>query len=73
MFDQDGNVLYVGKAKNLRKRLASYFSRSIPDRKTYSLLEHLVHVTVTITHSKNEALLLENNLIKEFKPRYNIY
>jgi excinuclease ABC subunit C len=72
MFDNEGNVLYVGKAKNLKKRLASYFSRTITDSKTQTMIEQLGQVTVTVTSSDNEALLLESNLIKELKPRYNI-
>lgn len=72
MFDQKGNVLYVGKARNLKKRLSSYFSRTIGDSKTQTMLDQLTQITVTVTQSDNEALLLESNLIKELKPRYNI-
>jgi excinuclease ABC subunit C len=72
MFDADGNVLYVGKAKNLHKRVTSYFTRKIVESKTLALLEQLDHITVTLTRNENEALLLESNLIKEFRPRYNI-
>lgn len=72
MFDIKGNVLYVGKARNLKKRLASYFSRTIGDSKTQMMLDQLSQITVTVTSSDNEALLLESNLIKELKPRYNI-
>lgn len=72
MFDKEGNVLYVGKARNLKKRVASYFTRTITDSKTQALLDQVRTVTLTITKSDNEALLLESNLIKEFKPRYNI-
>lgn len=72
MFDKKGNVLYVGKARNLKKRLASYFSRTIGDSKTQTMLDQLDQITVTVTNSDNEALLLESNLIKELKPRYNI-
>ncbi len=72
MFDEKDNMLYVGKAKNLKKRLASYFVRSITDTKTQTMLNQLNYVTTTVTSSDNEALLLESNLIKKFKPRYNI-
>ncbi len=72
MFDHAENVLYVGKARNLKKRLASYFARTITDTKTKTLLEQVSKVALTLTRSENEALLLESNLIKEFKPRYNV-
>ncbi|MBA2655160.1 MAG: excinuclease ABC subunit UvrC [Gammaproteobacteria bacterium] len=72
MFDKNANVLYVGKARNLKKRLASYFTRTINDTKTQTLLEHVKNISITLTKSDNEALLLESNLIKQFKPRYNI-
>lgn len=72
MVNKQGQVLYVGKAKNLKKRVSSYFTRTILETKTLSLMEQVDHVTVTITRNDNEALLLENNLIKELKPRYNV-
>lgn len=72
MFNEAGNVLYVGKAKNLKKRLSSYFVRQVSNKKTQAMLKQLSSVTITVTNSENEALLLESNLIKEFKPRYNI-
>lgn len=72
MFDDEGHVLYVGKARDLKKRLASYFSGKATDTKTQTLIGQIHHVTVTLTQNENEALLLESNLIKEFKPRYNI-
>ena len=73
MFDDGGQVLYVGKARNLKKRVASYFRN--PEQlapKTRALMKHTVSVEVTATHTETEALLLENNLIKEHRPRYNI-
>jgi len=70
MLNAAGKVLYVGKAKNLNKRLASY-SRA-RDLKTLTLLAQVKQVEVTCTTTENEALLLENHLIKQFKPRYNI-
>ncbi|MGB6976290.1 MAG: excinuclease ABC subunit UvrC [Gammaproteobacteria bacterium] len=72
MLDANGNVLYVGKARNLKKRVASYFQRQSSDVKTRSMIEQVADIQITITHTENEALLLENNLIKELKPRYNI-
>lgn len=72
MLNEEGKVLYVGKARNLKKRLASYFrSKGLPV-KTHALMMHVHQIEVTVTHTEIEALILENNLIKEFKPRYNI-
>ena len=65
-------VLYVGKAKNLQKRLSSYFSKSVIAPKTKALVDCIVDVRVTPTASEQEALILECNLIKEHKPKYNI-
>lgn len=71
MLGQNGSVLYVGKAKNLKKRITSYW-RGNPDPKTQVLIKHIENIEITLTPSENEALLLENNLIKTLKPRYNI-
>jgi excinuclease ABC subunit C len=73
MLDSGAQVLYVGKARNLKKRVASYFraAEQLPP-KTRALMRHTVSVEVTATHTETEALLLENNLIKEHRPRYNI-
>lgn len=72
MRDGDGKVLYVGKAKNLRKRLASYFRKTGLSRKTAALMEQVVDIDTTITQSETEALILEGNLIKAHRPRFNI-
>jgi excinuclease ABC subunit C len=72
MLDGDGEVLYVGKAKNLKKRLASYFRGSGLDNKTIALVSRIADIEITITGSEIEALLLEQNLIKEKRPPYNI-
>ena len=73
MLNEEGTVLYVGKARNLRKRLSSYYrSPARLGAKTEALLAQVRAVEVTVTHTENEALILENNLIKALKPRYNI-
>ena len=73
MLDRRGQVLYVGKARNLKKRVASYFrSPEQLEPKTRALMSHAVSVNVTMTHTETEALLLENSLIKEHRPHYNI-
>jgi excinuclease ABC subunit C len=72
MLDEDDKVLYVGKAKNLKKRLSSYFRGSGLDNKTIALVNHIRNIEITITGSETEALLLEQNLIKEQRPPYNI-
>lgn len=72
MLDEEGKTLYIGKARNLKKRVASYFQRRVTDAKILALMEQVHNIIFTITHSDNEALLLENNLIKQLKPRYNI-
>jgi excinuclease ABC subunit C len=72
MFDARGVVIYVGKARNLKRRVSSYFNRTHTDRKTISLVAQIRHMEVTITNTEAEALILENNLIKELKPRYNV-
>ncbi|MDP5144568.1 excinuclease ABC subunit UvrC [Rheinheimera baltica] len=65
-------VIYVGKAKDLRNRLSSYFRRTVDSVKTRSLVSQIAQVEYTLTHSETEALILENNLIKQFMPRYNV-
>lgn len=73
MKDSDGAILYAGKAQNLKKRLASYFSKtSRLDVKTEVLINKIVDFETIITASEKEALILESNLIKRYKPRYNV-
>ena len=72
MVDRRQRVLYVGKARNLRRRLSSWLRGGVRDEKGRALLARTAAVEVTVTHTETEALLLENNLIKEHRPRYNI-
>ena len=65
-------LLYVGKARNLRDRVGNYFLASNVDPKVQALVANIARIEVTLTNSETEALLLEYNLIKEHKPRYNI-
>lgn len=72
MLDASGKLLYVGKAKNLKKRLSSYFRKSGLAPKTAALVARIEQVETTITANETEALLLEQTLIKEWRPPYNI-
>jgi len=72
MIDKDNTVIYVGKAKNLKNRVSSYFRNTGLTSKTRVMAGQIAAIEITVTHTENEALILENNLIKEWMPRYNI-
>ncbi|HXL57337.1 MAG TPA: excinuclease ABC subunit UvrC, partial [Chitinophagaceae bacterium] len=71
-FDAHNELLYVGKAKDLRKRISSYFTKTFNGYKTYELVSRVNRVEFTIVNSEQDAFLLENSLIKQFQPRFNI-
>jgi excinuclease ABC subunit C len=71
-YDSDGKILYVGKATNLKSRVSSYFAKNHPDGKTNSLVRKIVDLRTIVVETPYDALLLENSLIKEYQPRYNI-
>ena len=72
MLDGEGGVLYVGKAKNLKRRVASYFRKSGLPVKTAALVKRILQIDVTVTETETEALILEHNLIKQYRPPFNI-
>ena len=72
-YDVDGKLIYVGKAKNLKKRVSSYFSKENHDQaKTAVLVRKIVDIKYLVVDTEHDALLLENNLIKKYQPRYNV-
>lgn len=72
MLDGEGQVLYVGKAKNLKNRVTSYFRKTGLTAKTAALVKRIVQIDVTVTETETEALILEHNLIKQYRPPFNI-
>ena len=72
MYNHEQTVIYVGKAKQLKKRLASYFRADVSSVKTQALVKQICAIDVTVTHTEGEALILENNYIKKYQPKYNI-
>lgn len=72
MYDESGDIIYVGKAKDLRKRVGSYFRAQVDSPKTQTLVKQIAHIDVTVTNTEAEALILENNFIKKYRPRYNV-
>ena len=72
MFNREGVIIYIGKAKDLKKRLSQYFQKDLPNIKTARLVTQIHHIEFTVTFSETEALVLECNLIKQYQPKYNI-
>ena len=72
MLDSNSKVIYVGKARNLKKRVGSYFRSSGLESKTLKMVEKIQSIEISITRSETEALLLEQSLIKTYRPFYNI-
>lgn len=71
-YDEDGTIIYVGKAKNLKNRVSSYFHKEVDRFKTKVLVSKIWNITYTVVRTEEDALLLENSLIKKYKPKYNI-
>lgn len=71
-YDENGRIIYVGKAKNLKKRVASYFRKQLDSRKTRNLVRNIHKIKHIVVPTESDALILENTLIKEHQPRYNI-
>ena len=71
-FDKEGVILYIGKAKNLKKRVSSYFNKNHDNGKTRVLVKKIASIEHIVVNTETDALLLENNLIKKYQPRYNV-
>lgn len=71
-YDKDGKILYVGKAKDLKKRVSSYFTKTLDNNKTRVLVKQISTIKHIVVETETDALLLENNLIKKYQPRYNV-
>ena len=72
-YDLEDKILYVGKAKNLKKRVSSYFNKTHEQGKTRVLVKKIKSIRHIVVPTESDALLLENNLIKKYRPRYNVY
>ncbi len=72
MYNAEAVVIYVGKAKDLKKRLSSYFRKKVDSEKTRALVSNIDRIDVTVTHTETEALILEHNYIKQYLPKYNV-
>ena len=72
MFDREGRLIYVGKAKNLKKRVTQYFQNKRQDPKTITLVGQIASIAVIVTQTESDALLLETDLIQKHHPHYNI-
>lgn len=72
MLGKNGDILYVGKAKSLKNRVSSYFAKTIEHPKTRALVQRIDNIEIILTRSDTEALLLEQNLIKQHRPPYNV-
>jgi excinuclease ABC subunit C len=70
--DENKKIIYIGKAKNLKRRISSYFNRNHDDLKTYNLIQNIRDIKYIITNNEEDALHLENNLIKQYQPKYNV-
>ena len=71
-YDKDHQIIYVGKAKNLKNRVSSYFRKEVDRYKTKVLVSKVWDITYTVVNTEEDALLLENSLIKKYNPRYNV-
>ena len=71
-YNKEGGLLYVGKAKNIRKRVSSYFTKTLASYKTHELVRRIHRIEFTIVHTEQDAFLLENSLIKQYQPLFNI-
>ena len=71
-YNSDNQIIYVGKAKNLKKRVSSYFTKTHKNGKTRILVKKIAYLKHIVVKTETDALLLENNLIKKYKPRYNV-
>ena len=71
-YDSDHNIIYVGKAKNLKRRVSSYFHKEVDRFKTKVLVSKIHDISYSVVNSEEDALLIENQLIKQYKPKYNV-